>query len=193
MTYALVNIFSPAVGRRFKVGAMALVTAACFAACSQAPTSHTTSKVAATVLTTPIPSPSLAPVVIASSTPTNSVFLASPTTRPVLTGQVNWSVRVYLTVMDRFHQRLTVAIVDSRGIQEPGSYNLTLALAATPCCPNNPTPPPGPIITTQHYSSYCCTPVVMPVNLQWGGTWAVTGTVSWGGRTERVSESGPVP
>jgi len=104
---------------------------------------------------------------------------------------VTLSTRVYLTVLDRYHQRLTITVVDAHGIQQPASFNLTLALAATLCCPN-PTPPPEPFITTQHYSG-CWTPEVMPVNLQWGGAWALTGTVTWGGRVERVSESGPVP
>lgn len=105
---------------------------------------------------------------------------------------MNWSARVYLTVLDRYHQRLTITVVDAHGIQQPARFNLTLALAATPCCPNNPTPPAQPFITTQQYNG-CCTPEVMPVNLQWGGAWALTGTVTWGGRVERVSESGPIP
>jgi hypothetical protein len=105
---------------------------------------------------------------------------------------VNWSTRVYLTVLDRYHQRLTITVVDAHGIQQPASFHLTLALAATLCCPSNPAPPQQPFITTQLYNG-CCTPEVMPVNLQWGGAWALTGTVTWGGRVERVSESGPVP
>jgi hypothetical protein len=83
-----------------------------------------------------------------------------------------------------------ITVVDANGKQLPARFNLTLALAATPCCPNNP--PQQPFITTQHYSG-CCAPEAMPVNLQWGGSWALTGTVTWRGRVERVSESGPVP
>jgi hypothetical protein len=102
---------------------------------------------------------------------------------------VNWSIRVYLTVLDRYHQRLMITVVDAHGVLQPARFTLTLALAATLCCPNTSSPP---FITTQQYSG-CCTPEAMPVNLQWGGAWAVTGTVTWRGRVERVSQSGPVP
>lgn len=180
---------------KITVGTLALSMAAFLIACSQVSASQTLAPSnRAAVLPTPTSPPSPDSSVLLSPAATPSVFIASPTTtRPAPAVQANWSVHVYLTALDSHHQRLTVTIVDARGVPEPGSYNLTLALAATPCCPNNPTPPTEPIITTQRYSSYCCTPVVMPVNLQWGGAWAVTGTVTWGGRTERVSESGPVP
>jgi hypothetical protein len=129
-----------------------------------------------------------------SASPSPSPVLPSSTSQPITAGSVSWSTRVYLTVLDRYHQRLTITVIDARGIPQPARFNLTLALAATPCCPNpsNPTPPSEPFISSQQYSG-CCTPEVMPVNLQWGGAWALTGTVTWGGRVQRVSESGPVP
>ena len=180
----LSDIFPPALWGRVKVGILAVVVAAVLTACSPALTPHTTSSSGppVAVLATPTPSTSPTLAVTPSSTP-----------RPI-TGAVNWSTRVYLTVLDRYHQRLTITVVDAHGIQQPARFNLTLALAATLCCPNpsNPTPPPQPFITTQQYNG-CCTPEVMPVNLQGGGAWALTGTVTWGGRVERVSESGPVP
>jgi hypothetical protein len=84
----------------------------------------------------------------------------------IMLGTARWPA----VSLDGFHQRLTVTVVDARGIQQLASFNLTLALAATPCSPNRPNRPTEPIITTQHYSG-CCTPEVMPVNLQWGGAW----------------------
>jgi len=171
---------------------VAVVVAAVLAACSQAPTPYKTSSsgppLAVLVAATPSPSPTL--TMTPSPSPAPSAVTPSSTLRPITAGTVNWSTRVYLTVLDRYHQRLTITVVDAHGIQLPASFNLTLALAATLCCP--PTPPPQPFISTQPYHG-CCTPEVMPVNLQWGGAWALTGTVTWGGRVERVSESGPVP
>jgi len=156
--------------------------------------SHTTSSsgppVAALATPTPSASPTLA--VTPSPSPSASAVIPSSTPRPITAGTVNWSTRVYLTVLDRYHQRLTITVVDAHGIQQPARFNLTLALAAILCCPNPSNPTPPPFITTQQYNG-CCTPEVMPVNLQWGGAWALTGTVTWGGRVERVSESGPVP
>ena len=93
-----------------------------------------------------------------------------------------------------------MAVVDSRGIQpvgdrEFGSFDLTLALVvnANPCCSigPNPSPPPPPTIYVQHYSG-CCTPEIMAVNMAFGGSWAVTGTVTWHGQTKRVSTYGSV-
>jgi hypothetical protein len=142
-------------------------------------------------LATPTPSDSPTPAVTPSPSPSPTAVIPS-STLPVTAGTLSWSSRVYLTVLDRYHQRLTITVVDAHGIQQPARFNLTLALAATPCCPNSGNPAASPFITTQQYSG-CCTPEVMPVNLQWGGAWALTGTVTWGGRVERVSESGPVP
>jgi hypothetical protein len=172
---------------------VAVVVGAALTACSQAPTSHTasSSRAPVAVRATPAATPTLA----VTPWPSPSPSAATPSSTPgPPAGTVDWSTRVYLTVLDRYHQRLTITVVDAHGIQQPARFNLTLALAATPCCPNpsNSTPPPQPFATTQQYSG-CCTPEAMPVNLQWGGAWALTGTVTWGGRVERVSESGPVP
>jgi len=190
------DIFAPAPGGRIKVQIVAVIVAAVLTACSQTLTSHMTSSSGPPVAVQATPTPSTSPTlaVTPSPLPSASAVIPSSTPRPITAGSVSWSTRVYLTVLDRYHQRLTITVVDGEGIQQPARFNLTLALAATLCCPNpsNPTPPPQPVITTQQYNG-CCTPEVMPVNLQWGGAWALTGTVTWGGRVERVSESGPVP
>src|SRR2546427_1388677 len=167
----LSDIFPPALWGRVKVGILGVVVAAVLTACSPALTPHTTSSsgppVAALATPTPSTSPTLA--VTPSPSPSLSAVIPSSTARPITAGAVNWSTRVYLTVLDRYHQRLTITVVDAHGIQQPARFNLTLALAATLCCPNpsNPTPPPQPFITTQQYNG-CCTPEVMPVNLQGG-------------------------
>jgi hypothetical protein len=172
---------------------VAVVVAAALAACAPAPMSHPTSSSgpAVAVVATPTPSDSPTPAVTPSPSPSPTAVIPS-STLPITAATLSWSSRVYLTVLDRYHQRLTITVVDAHGIQEPARFNLTLALAATPCCPNSGNPAASHFITTQQYNG-CCTPEVMPVNLQWGGAWALTGTVTWGGRVERVSESGPVP
>ena len=189
----LADISPSALWGRIKVGIVTVLVAAVPTASSPAPTSHTTSSSGppVAVRATPTPAASLTLAVTPWPSPSPSAAIPSSTPRPPA-GTVNWSTRVYLTVLDRYHQRLAITVVDAHGIQLPARFNLTLALAATPCCPSNSTPPPQPFITTQQYSG-CCTPEVMPVNLQRGGAWALTGTVTWGGRVERVSESGPVP
>ena len=185
----LSDIFPPALW-----GIVAVVVAAVPTACSQALASHTTSSSGPPVAVRATPTPAASPTLAVTPSPSPFPSAVIPSSTPPTAGTANWSTRVYLTVLDRYHQRLTITVVDAHGIQQPARFNLTLALAATPCCPNpsNSTPSPQPFITTQQYSG-CCTPEVMPVNLQWGGAWALTGTVTWGGRAERVSESGPVP
>lgn len=186
------DIFLRARRGRIKVGIVAVVVAIALTTCSQTPTSHATSSsgAAVAVMATLTLSASPTPADTPSPSPPASAVIPSSTPRSIAAGTANWSTRVYLTVLDRYHQRLTITVVDAHGIQQPARFNLTLALAATLCCP--PTPPPQPFITTQRYNG-CCTPEVMPVNLQWGGAWALTGTVTWRGRVERVSASGPVP
>lgn len=159
----------------------AVVVAAVLTACSQAPTAHTMSSSgpSTVVVATPTPLPSLSA----------SAVKASSTLRPVTAGAVSWSARVYLVVLDRYHQRLEIHVVDANGVQQPATFNVTLALGATACCPDWSKPP---FITTMHYHG-CCTPEAMPVNLQWGGGWGLAGTVTLWGRVQSVSASGPVP
>src|SRR5690348_8505719 len=112
-------MFPPALCGKVKVGIVALVVAAVLTACSQTATSHTTSSSGppVVVLTTPIPSASPTLAHAPSPSPSPSVIIPSATPRPITAGTVNWSTRVYLTVLDRYHQRLTITVVDAHGIQ----------------------------------------------------------------------------
>jgi hypothetical protein len=44
----------------------------------------------------------------------------------------------------------------------------------------------------QHYVG-CCTPESLYVNMAFGGTWAVRGSVTWENQTKPVSASGTIP
>lgn len=91
---------------------------------------------------------------------------------------------------------VVVNIIDSRGLQEFGSYdvNLFLTVYGNPNGPSLPNPTPRPTIGyLQYHYAGCCTPEVLYVNEPFGGTWAVSGSVTWQGRTAYVAGSGTVP
>jgi hypothetical protein len=155
---------------------------------------------AAEVLASPPASTPVASTPTPSASP--SVVSASATLQPPVppVHPVVWQVHVYLITLTRVDHSLVVAVVDSRGVQpvgdrEFGSFDLVLTLVvnANPCCSIGPSPTPTPLPATyvQHYVG-CCTPEYMYVNMAFGGTWAVRGTVTWGGQTKPVSASGTV-
>ena len=144
------------------------------------------------------PTPSETPMASSSSQPVESQppVPVAPPAQPVpavRTPDPNWTAHVYFTQPP---YRVVVTILDSRGIHELGNYDLVLTMMSNPprCCFIGPSPAPSPTSSpiVQHFAG-CCTPEYLQVNLIWGGTWAVTGSVSFYGRTERVSASGTVP
>jgi hypothetical protein len=140
----------------------------------------------------PTPTPTPTPTPSSPQVPSE----AKPQPPPPPAKPLAWEVRILVTNFASNERAVTVEIWDARTVVQPGSFDLTATLVtnSNPCCGNgaNPTPRPTPTTTIQHYVG-CCTPKSIALNMYFGGSWTVTGTVTWQGQTKPISASGTIP
>lgn len=146
-----------------------------------------------------LPSPSPSQVVAASPLPTPTALptLAparpKPAAKPVQPAlPLAWSVQVRLFTYSPTLYSVAVIVVDAGGRRLPASYrlNLTRVVNPPPVCLSSPCPKPP--TTWVDGSSGCCTPESISLNINWGGTWSIRGSVTYRGVTKSVSGSGAI-
>jgi hypothetical protein len=183
---------------------LAVVAGATLASCAALPRhsaqqvgpSAPADEVVATSASTTDATPTPTPTPIPPPSPTQVPSEAKPQPAPPPTKPLAWEVRIFVSDFGSNERAVTVEIWDARTVVQPGAYDLiaTLVANSNPCCGNgaNPTPRPAPTTTIRHYVG-CCTPKSIALNLYFGGSWTVTGTVTWQGQTKPVSASGTIP
>lgn len=144
-----------------------------------------------------LPSPSPSQVVAAAPLPTPTALhtLAPARPKPVAkpvqhAPPLIWSVQVHVYNYNSTLHSVTVTILDSRGVRLLGSFRLILTRVVNPppVCLTGPCPPTTYV---DRYSG-CCTTEYMALNMNWGGTWSVRGSVTYGGVTKAVAGSGRI-